>query len=68
MLLGDESGPNGPKVISAAAAGESYYFADGRWHDLYEYDFEDPEWATFDRTANFCIKAIGLKGERTRRR
>lgn len=42
-------------VISAAHPGESYYLADGRWIDLFNYHFEDPSW---DHTANFCIKAL----------
>ncbi|HYT87132.1 MAG TPA: lectin like domain-containing protein [Gemmataceae bacterium] len=52
-------GPNGPLVLSKANPGESYYF-DGSWKDLYEYRFENPNWATFDRTANFCMKALAV--------
>ncbi len=53
-------GPNGgPVVLSRANPGESYYF-DGSWKDLYEYRFENPTWATFDRTANFCMKALAV--------
>ena len=50
-------GPNGPIVVSKANPGESYYY-DGTWKDLYEHRFENPTWATFDRTANFCMKAL----------
>ncbi len=42
-------------VISAAHPGESYYRAEDRWLDLFDYHFEDPSW---DHTANFCIKAL----------
>ncbi len=35
-------------VKSTASAGESYYFANGSWHDLHD----------FNSTANFCIKAL----------
>ncbi len=52
-------GPNGPMVLSKANPGESYYF-DGAWRDLYEYRFTNPNWATFDRTANFCLKALAV--------
>lgn len=52
-------GPNGPLVLSKANAGESFYF-DGTWKDLYEYRFENPNWATFDRSANFCMKALAV--------
>ena len=52
-------GPNGPLVLSKANPGESYYF-DGSWKDLYEYRFANPTWATFDRTANFCMKALAV--------
>jgi C1A family cysteine protease len=51
-------GPNGPMVISKANAGESYYFDGVTWQDLYNHKFENPNWATFDRTANFCMKAL----------
>jgi C1A family cysteine protease len=47
-----------PIVPSRAAAGESYYHDGTRWQDLYDYDLADPDWATFDRTANFCMKAL----------
>ena len=36
-------------LISSAEAGQSYYFQDQAWHDLYEYD----------NSANFCIKGLG---------
>jgi len=62
------AGPNGPTVISTASPGESFYHDGRMWRDMYEYDFDDPEWATFDQTANFCIKAIGRACERERRR
>lgn len=52
-------GPNGPIVLSKANPGESYYF-DGTWKDLYDYRFQNPSWATFDRTANFCMKALAV--------
>jgi hypothetical protein len=52
-------GPNGPMVVSRANAGESFYF-DGSWKDLYNHDFADPNWATFDQTANFCMKALAV--------
>ncbi len=69
VLLGAPTpGPNGPTVISTASPGESFYHDGQMWRDLYEYDFDDPEWATFDQTANFCIKAIGRAGERQSRR
>ncbi len=53
------NGPNGPLVISHASAGESYYF-DGTWKDLYDHHFDNPDWATFDHTANFCMKALAV--------
>lgn len=36
-------------VVSSAEAGQSYYFEDGSWHDLYD----------FDNSANFCMKGLG---------
>jgi hypothetical protein len=48
-------------VISKANAGESFYFDGTEWKDLYEYKFANPDWATFDRTANFCIKALAVE-------
>jgi hypothetical protein len=54
-------GPNGgPIVISKANAGESFYFDGTGWRDLYEHRFNNPDWATFDRTANFCMKALAV--------
>jgi hypothetical protein len=49
-------------VLSKANPGESYYF-DGTWRDLYEYRFMNPTWATFDRTANFCMKALAVNAQ-----
>ncbi len=46
VLLG-YSGPS-TIVISSANPGESYYYANGTWNDLYEYN----------KTANFCIKGL----------
>lgn len=60
VLLGNP-GPSGPTVISKANPGESYYHDGTRWRDLYDYKFDNPEWATFDKTANFCIKALGVQ-------
>jgi len=51
-------GPNGPLVISKANKGESYYHDGVAWRDLYDLRFDNPNWATFDRTANFCMKAL----------
>jgi hypothetical protein len=54
-------GPNGgPIVISRANPEESYYYNGVIWRDLYEYRFDNPNWATFDRTANFCMKALAV--------
>jgi len=44
-----ESG-SGILVNSASHMGQSYYFSDSTWQDLYE----------FDNTANFCIKALAV--------
>jgi len=38
-------------VTSSANPGESYYYKDGEWHDLYDYN----------NTANFCIKGLAVK-------
>jgi len=54
-------GPNGgPVVISRANRGESYYHDGTAWRDLYDHRFDNPDWATFDRTANFCMKALAV--------
>jgi hypothetical protein len=54
-------GPNGgPIVISKANPGESFYLDNGVWKDLYQHRFDNPNWATFDRTANFCMKALAV--------
>ena len=54
-------GPNGgPIVISKANPEESYYFNGVIWRDLYEYRFDNPNWAMFDRSANFCMKALAI--------
>ncbi len=56
------TGPNGgPIVVSKANPGESFYHDGSAWRDLYEHRFENPKWATFDRTANFCMKALVAK-------
>ncbi|MDA7950772.1 MAG: lectin like domain-containing protein, partial [Pirellulaceae bacterium] len=60
VLLGaDEDKPKGPIVTSKASPGESYYYDGSSWKDLYDYKFDNPSWGTFDKTANFCIKALG---------
>lgn len=61
--IGPGRGPNGPLVISRARPGESFYFDGTTWKDLYEYRFDNPTWATFDRTANFCMKALAMEVE-----
>ena len=54
-------GPNGgPIVISKGNPEESYYFNGVIWRDLYEYRFDNPNWAMFDRSANFCMKALAV--------
>ena len=45
-------------VESTANAGESYYYDDSAWLDLYDHEFGDPSW---NQTANFCLK--GLTGD-----
>ena len=40
------------EVVSASNPGESFYFQNGEWHDLYD----------FNNTANFCIKALAMVG------
>ncbi len=52
VLLGAE--PTKTIVESTANEAESFYFENGVWTDLYNYD--DP--STFDNTGNFCIKAL----------
>ena len=60
--FGGPKGPrgpnNGPIVLSRANPEESFYFNGVIWRDLYEYRFENPNWAMFDRSANFCMKAL----------
>jgi hypothetical protein len=61
VLLGAEpqqKGKGGPIVLSKANAGESFYLDGTEWKDLYNYKFNNPDWATFDQTANFCMKAL----------
>ncbi|KPK75235.1 MAG: hypothetical protein AMJ79_12005, partial [Phycisphaerae bacterium SM23_30] len=47
-------------VKSSAYPGESYYYNGSAWEDLYGFDFADPNWGVWDRTANFCIKALAV--------
>jgi len=54
VLLG--SSMTGTIVESAANPGESYYYENEEWKDLYNYIFPDSSW---DGTANFCIKGLG---------
>ena len=42
-------------VKSAAQPGESYYRTRRAWQDLYDYEFDDPDW---NGSANFCMKAL----------
>lgn len=60
--FGQPKGPrgpnNGPIVLSKANPEESFYYNGVIWRDLYEYRFDNPNWARFDRTANFCMKAL----------
>lgn len=61
---GPPRGPHGgPIVLSRANPEESYYFNGVIWRDLYEYRFDNPNWATFDRTANFCMKALAVNAK-----
>lgn len=53
VLLGATAA--GTIVESTANPGESYYRLGSTWTDLYEYAFPDLSW---DRTANFCMKAL----------
>lgn len=56
---GGPKGPNGgPIVVSKGNPDESFYFNGVIWRDLYEYRFDNPSWAVFDRSANFCMKAL----------
>ena len=48
-------------MISKSNPGESFYHDGKAWVDLYEYRFTNPEWGTFDRTANFCMKALAVE-------
>lgn len=58
-------GPNGgPVVISKASPDESFYWNGVIWRDLYEYRFDNPNWARFDRSANFCMKALAVDVDR----
>jgi C1A family cysteine protease len=58
-----------PIVISKANPGESFYWNGTAWMDLQEYHFEVlPAWATtanvaFDKSANFCIKALAVSAQ-----
>ncbi len=49
-------------VKSNAAPGESYYKADTKWLDLYDYVFDDTSW---NHTANFCIKGLTVNASPT---
>ncbi|MFC1782321.1 lectin like domain-containing protein [Planctomycetota bacterium] len=60
ILLGEED-EELPVVESSAQPGESYYYNGSSWEDLYDFDFDDPVWGTWDHTANFCIKALVVK-------
>jgi hypothetical protein len=55
VLLG--SSQTGTIVRSSAGPGESYYFRDGVWEDLYGLDL--PPWGS--GTANFCIKGLTVR-------
>ena len=50
-------GSTGPLVTveSSADNGESYYFDNGAWLDLFNFKFDVSNW---DKTANFCIKGL----------
>jgi C1A family cysteine protease len=57
-------GPNGgPVVMSKANPEESFYWNGVIWRDLYEYRFDNPNWAMFDRSANFCMKALAVNAK-----
>ena len=53
----------GPIVLSRANPDESFYYNGVIWRDLYEYRFANPNWAMFDRSANFCMKALAVNGK-----
>ncbi len=46
-----------PTVISKAGPGESFYHVDGIWRDLQGHVFPNAAW---NKTANFCIKALAV--------
>lgn len=50
----------GPWVLSKANPGESFYHDGSKWNDLYDYKFTESK---FDKTANFCIKALAVATE-----
>lgn len=45
-------------VPSSANVGESFYYNNESWIDLYTYDFPSNLW---NKTANFCVKALTAK-------
>jgi Lectin like domain len=51
----------GPVVVSMASRGESFYHYGREWKDLFDYQFANPAWGTFDGTANFCMKALAAR-------
>jgi len=53
VLLGATGSP--VTIESASNPGESYYYSNSKWQDLYSYDFSNYQW---DGTANFCIKGL----------
>ncbi|ENO12145.1 cysteine protease, partial [Thermoplasmatales archaeon SCGC AB-539-C06] len=53
VLLGATGEPI--TVESVSHPGESYYYSNSRWCDLYNYRFTNNQW---DGTANFCIKGL----------
>ena len=53
VLLGATGGPI--TVESVSHPGESYYYCNSIWCDLYNYRFTNNQW---DGTANFCIKGL----------
>ncbi len=50
-------GSTGPLVTveSAASRGQSFYWNNDEWLDLYDFRFDESSW---DKTANFCIKGL----------